>query len=64
MKNQLGWNLPRYLAVVLVIVGIVTAPLSASGATLAINDGLLLEVAVNLNGLVPGGLDFSVLKST
>jgi hypothetical protein len=30
MKNQLGWNLCRYLVVVLVIVGIVTGALNAT----------------------------------
>ena len=30
MKNQLRWNLCRYLAVVLLIVGIVTAALNAT----------------------------------
>ncbi len=30
MKNELGWNLGRFLVVVLVIVGIVTAALKAT----------------------------------
>ena len=30
MKNQLRWNLCRYLAIILLIVGIVTAALNAT----------------------------------